>query len=78
MQIPLVKFPAALNLSGYNYTMKIIDWRSTAVRIGTQMSRWEHVTENLGKMKIQTWSKMAIDREAWKRTVEQAKIHKEL
>jgi hypothetical protein len=32
----------------------------------------------LGKMNIQSWSKMAVDREAWKRNVEQAKIHKEL
>jgi len=29
-------------------------------------------------MKIQNWNKVAIDREAWKRIVEQAKTHKEL
>jgi hypothetical protein len=39
--------------------------------------RWESdVTVELGKMKIQNWSKMAMDREAWKRNVEQAKIHR--
>ena len=26
-------------------------------------------------MNTQNWNKMAMDREAWKRTVEQAKIH---
>ena len=29
-------------------------------------------------MKLQNWSKTAMDREAWKRTVEQARAHKEL
>jgi hypothetical protein len=29
-------------------------------------------------MKIQNWSKKAMDKEAWKRIVEQAKTHKEL
>jgi hypothetical protein len=29
----------------------------------------------LGKMKIQSWSKMAMDREAGKRIVEQAETH---
>jgi hypothetical protein len=32
----------------------------------------------VGKMKIQNRSKMAMDRKAWKRIVEQAKIHEEL
>jgi len=31
-----------------------------------------------GEMKIQNLSKMAMDRKAWKRIAEQAKIHKEL
>ena len=30
------------------------------------------------KMKIQIWTKMVVDREAWKRILEQAKPHKEL
>jgi len=43
------------------------------------MLRWEDdVREFLGKMKTQNWSKMAMGREAWKRIVEQAKIHKGL
>jgi len=29
-------------------------------------------------MKIQNWSKMAMDREAWKRDAERAKTNKEL
>jgi hypothetical protein len=29
-------------------------------------------------MKVQNWSKMAVDREAWRRIAEQAKTHKEL
>ena len=29
-------------------------------------------------MKMQNWSKMAMDREEWKRIVEQAKTHNEL
>jgi hypothetical protein len=28
-------------------------------------------------MTVQNWSKMAVDREAWKKIVEQAKTHKE-
>jgi hypothetical protein len=32
----------------------------------------------MGRMKIQIWSKMVGDREAWKRTVEQNKTQKEL
>jgi hypothetical protein len=41
--------------------------------------RWEDdVRADVGKMKIQNWNKMLMDREAWKRIVEQAKTHKEL
>jgi hypothetical protein len=29
-------------------------------------------------MKIRDWSKVAMDAETWKKTVEQAKTHKEL
>jgi len=36
------------------------------------------VRANLGKMKIQNWCKMTMDREAWNRSAEQAKTHKEL
>jgi hypothetical protein len=32
--------------------------------------------EGMGSMKIQNWSKMDIDRETWKRTVQQAKTHR--
>ena len=55
------------------------EWRPIAVRrIGRPRLRWEgDVREDMGKMKIQNGSKMAMKREAWKRTVEQAKTHKE-
>jgi hypothetical protein len=47
-----------------------------ARRISGQRLRWEDdVRKGLGKMKIQNWSKMAVDREEWKRIVEQAKPH---
>jgi hypothetical protein len=36
------------------------------------------VRTDMGKMKTQNWSEMALDREEWKRTVEQVKTHKEL
>jgi hypothetical protein len=47
-------------------------------RIGKRGLRWEVDGVELGNMKIQNWSKMPIDREAWKRIVQQAKTHKEL
>ena len=54
------------------------EWRTIAIRrIGRQGSRWEEdVREVLGKMKIQNWSKMAIDRETPKIIGRQAKTHK--
>lgn len=60
--------------------MKIItDWRPTSVRVARQRLRWEDdVRADLEKMKIQNWSKMAMDGEAWKRIVEHAKTHKVL
>ena len=36
------------------------------------------VREDMGETKIESRSKMATDREAWKKIVEQAKTHKEL
>jgi hypothetical protein len=58
---------------------KIRKWRRTAVRrIGKRRLRWEVDGAELGNMNIQNWSKMPIDREAWKRNVQQAKTHKEL
>jgi hypothetical protein len=38
----------------------------------------DKIREDLGKMKVQNWSKMAAEREAWRRIAEQAKTHKEL
>jgi hypothetical protein len=34
--------------------------------------------KDLEKMKIQNWSKISTDREAWKKTAGQAKTQKEL
>jgi hypothetical protein len=56
------------------------EWRPIAVRrIGRRRLRWEDcVREDLGKIKIQYWTKMAMIREEWNRIVEQAKTHREL
>jgi len=57
---------------------RITERRSIAGRICSPRLRWEgDVREDLGKMKVQNGSKMAMEREAWKRIVEQAKTHKE-
>jgi hypothetical protein len=58
---------------------RIIDWRPTAVRIGRLRLRREgSVREDLGRMNIQDWRKVAMDTETWKKTVEQAKNHIQL
>lgn len=44
----------------------------TAIMMGGRCQR------GLGQTKIQNWRKMAMDREEWKRIVEQAKTHKVL
>jgi hypothetical protein len=58
---------------------RITQWRSTAVRrIGRMKLRWnDDVREDIGKINIQNWSKMAMDRETRKTTVEQAGTRKE-
>jgi hypothetical protein len=54
-------------------------WSIAVRRIGKPRIRWEDdVSTDLGEMKIQNLSKMAVDRKEWKRIVEQAKTHKEL
>jgi len=54
-------------------------WRPITVRNGTPRLRRENdVRADLGKMKIQNWGQMAMDREAWKRNDEHARIHREL
>lgn len=59
---------------------RITGWRPIGVRwIGRQRLRWEgDIREDMGKRKILNWRKMAMDREAWKRNVEQAKTDKGL
>ena len=56
---------------------RIRKWRQIAGRmIGKRRIRWEVDGADLGKMKIQNWSKMLIDREAWTRNVQQAKTYR--
>jgi pyridoxal biosynthesis lyase PdxS len=56
------------------------EWSTIPVRrFGRQGSRWEDdIIADLGKMKVQNWSKMAIDRETRKIIGQQAKTHKEM
>jgi len=58
---------------------RITEWRPIAVRrISRQRLGWEgDVRRDLGRM-IRNWSKMAMDREEWKRIVMEAKTHKEM
>jgi hypothetical protein len=39
---------------------------STEKIAGRPRLRWEDVREDLGKMKIRNWSRMAMDRETWR------------
>jgi hypothetical protein len=57
---------------------RITKWRPDAVRrIGRPRMRWEvEVRENLGKIKILNWGKISMEREVWKRTVEQARTQR--
>jgi len=54
----------------------VTEWRSVASRRNSRPRlKWEDdVREDLSKMKIQNWSEMAMDKEAWRINVEQAKI----
>jgi hypothetical protein len=56
----------------------ITEWRPVALRkIGRLRLRLEDdVRENLGRMKSQNWSKMAMARETLKRFVELTKTHR--
>jgi len=57
---------------------RVTEWRSMAARrICRPRLRWEDDDrEDLSKIKIQNWSEMAMDKEAWWINVEQAKIAK--
>ena len=58
----------------------ITEWRPISVRkIGRPRSRWEDdVREDVGKIKIQKWTKVAMGREARRRTVQQDTTRGEL
>jgi hypothetical protein len=58
---------------------RIIEWRSIAVRrICRPKLKWEgDARDDMGRLKIHNWSKMAVDREAWKGTVEYDRTHEE-
>jgi hypothetical protein len=49
----------------------LTEWQPVAVRrSGRPSLRWEgDVRVDLGEMNIQNWCKVAMDREAWNRTV---------
>lgn len=51
---------------------RITEWRTIAVRL----RREDDVRADLGKINFQIWIKVAMDREALKRSVEQAKLTK--
>jgi len=65
---------------GKERTVKVTkEWRPIALRICRKRLRWgDDVREVVGRMKFQNWSKMAMDREASKRTVQQAGRHEVL
>jgi hypothetical protein len=56
------------------------NWRRIAVRriCKLRLSLKVDVKVYMEKMEIRSWSKVAMDREAWKRISEQAKTHKGL
>ena len=56
---------------------RIREWRTTAAgKIGRPRLRWqEEFREDLGKIKIQNWTKTAMGRE-WMRIVKQVRAHK--
>jgi hypothetical protein len=60
--------------------VKITEWTPVAVmRIGRPRLRWaDDVRVDVGKTKIQNWSKMAVVEKHGKKTVEQARTHKGL
>jgi len=45
-------------------------------RIGVLSLGWRMMSQQSREMKIQNWSKMAMNREEWKRIVEKAKTHR--
>jgi hypothetical protein len=58
----------------------LTEWQPIEVRRCGRLSvRWvRDVRAGMGKMKIQNWCKMVMDREAWERTGDRAKTHEEL
>jgi hypothetical protein len=50
---------------------RVTEWRPMAARRFCRPGlRWEDdVREDLSKMKIQNWSEMAMDKEAWRNNV---------
>jgi hypothetical protein len=56
------------------WTVKRITVESNCSKVDRPRVRWE----DLGKMEIQNWSKMAVDRETWRRIVKQTRTRKDL
>jgi hypothetical protein len=66
--------PRQLRVHAHIYAQRVKNSKQIAVRrVGRPRLRWEDdVRVDMGKMKIQDWRMMAVDREAWKRIVERS------
>jgi hypothetical protein len=76
IQAPRIRWIGQILKMNKEGAVKIITERKpTAVRkFRTPSLRWEdHVRADMGKMKTQNWSKIAMDKEAWNRTAQQVK-----
>ena len=81
-QVPPTKTlctPLPAHLFLLDFITRTILGSIAVIRIGRPSVRQEgDVTADLGKIKIQNWCKMAVDREAWERTAERAETNEEL
>jgi hypothetical protein len=57
---------------------KLLDWKPMGTRpVGRPRPRWqEEVMEDLKKLKVKNWKKIAKDRRTWRDLAEKAKTHK--
>jgi len=61
-------------------TGKLLDWKPMGIRLGGRpRQRWqEDVMEDLKKLNIKNWKKVAKDRRTWRDLAEKEKTHKGL
>jgi hypothetical protein len=59
---------------------KLLDWKLMGTRpVGRPRQRWqEDVMEDLKKLKVKNWEKIAKDRRTWRDLAEKAKTQKGL